>query len=383
MPAPLKVMSCFGTRPEAIKMAPVVRALAADPDFLSVVAVTGQHREMLDQVLRHFEIAPRYDLNIMVPRQTLGHIVTEALRGLEEAIEAERPDLVLVHGDAHTSFVAALAAFYRKIPVGHVEAGLRTHDKWRPYPEEMNRVLADSLSDYLYAPTATSRGNLMREGKPAEAIFVTGNTAIDALFWTVKPGYEFRRDSLRALRSRPEHIIAVDCHRRENLGPPIEQVCLALRDVARARSDVVIVFSVHKNPEVQEPARRILAGEPRVRLEEPLDYPDWANLLDLADLILTDSGGLQEEAPSLGTPVLLCRDDTERPEAVEAGTVRLVGTERERIVDEVGRLLGDESAYAAMSKAANPYGDGHAADRIVAAIKHHFNRGPRPVDFRA
>ncbi|MHB8926544.1 MAG: non-hydrolyzing UDP-N-acetylglucosamine 2-epimerase [Bacillota bacterium] len=378
---PIKILSCFGTRPEAIKMAPVVRGLAADPAFQSVLAVTGQHREMLDQVLEHFGLKPDYDLNLMVPRQTLGHIVTEALGGLEEAVQKERPDMVLVHGDAHTSFVGALAAFYHRVPVGHVEAGLRTHDKWLPYPEEMNRVLADALSDSLYAPTATARDNLLAEGRPAEAIFVTGNTAIDALFWTVRPGYQFRREALRALAGRPEKVIAVDCHRRENHGRPMEQICLALRDLARARRDVLFVVSVHKNPEVQEPVRRLLAGEERVILEEPVDYPDWANLLDSAHLIVTDSGGLQEEAPSLGTPVLLCRDQTERPEAVAAGTVRLVGAERPRLVEAVDQLIDDAAAYAAMSEAANPYGDGHAAERILAAIKHHFGLGPRPADF--
>ena len=379
--APIKVLSCFGTRPEAIKMAPVVRGLAGDPAFRSVVAVTGQHREMLDQVLEHFGLRPDYDLDIMVPRQTLGHIVTEALRGLEDAIRAERPDLVLVHGDAHTSFVGALAAFYHRVPVGHVEAGLRTHDKWQPYPEEMNRVLADALSDSLYAPTAFARDNLLAEGRSPEAVFVTGNTAIDALFWTVRRGYVYRRETLRALTSRSEKVIAVDCHRRENHGRPMEEICLGLRDLAQTRRDIVVVFSVHKNPEVQEPARRILSGQERVILEDPIDYPDWANLLAAAHLIVTDSGGLQEEAPSLGTPVLLCRDQTERPEAVEAGTVRLIGADRRRLVDAVNQLLDDRAAYDAMSRAANPYGDGRAAERILAAIKHCFGLGPRPADF--
>ncbi|MHB0885321.1 MAG: non-hydrolyzing UDP-N-acetylglucosamine 2-epimerase [Bacillota bacterium] len=379
--APIKILSCFGTRPEATKMAPVVRGLAADPAFKSVLAVTGQHREMLDQVLDHFGLKPDHDLNIMVPRQTLGHIVTAALRGLEDIISEERPDLVLVHGDAHTSFVGALAAFYHKVPVGHVEAGLRTHDKWRPYPEEMNRVLADDLSDSLYAPTATSKANLLAEGKRAEDIYVTGNTAIDALSWTVRAGYRFERAGLEVLTKRPERLIVVECHRRENLGQPLEQIALALRDLARARHDIIFFFSVHKNPDVQEPVRRILGGEERVILDDPVDYADWANLLDAAHLIVTDSGGLQEEAPFLGTPVLLCRDQTERPEAVEAGTVRIVGTDRRRIAESVDELLDDAAAYAAMSEAPNPYGDGRASERILAAIKHRFGLGPRPADF--
>lgn len=380
---PVKVMSIFGVRPEAIKMAPVVKELEKCPAFfMSRVVVTGQHREMLDQVLEHFRIRPDYDLGIMKPRQTLTDIAVSCLAGLSTLLEEERPQIVLVHGDTSSAFIAGLAAFYQKIPVGHVEAGLRTRDKYLPYPEEMNRRLIGALADLHFAPTATARDNLLAEAVPGQNIFVTGNTAIDALFLTARPDYRFDDRLLGSLDYGGRKVIAVDAHRRENFGPPMERICLALRDIARRNPDTVIVYSVHKNPEVEDVAYRLLAGEERVHLCPPVEYPEWANLIARAYLIITDSGGLQEEAPSLGTPVVLLRDVTERPEALAAGTVRMVGTDRERIVSAVEELLRDPAAYAAMAQASNPYGDGRAAERIVDALAYHFGlKKDRPAEF--
>lgn len=385
-------MTIFGTRPEAIKMAPVVLRLKADPASFDVrVAVTAQHREMLDQVLQHFDITPDHDLDVMIPRQTLTRLTTAMLEGLERVLAADRPDLVLVHGDATTAFAASLAAFYAQIGVGHVEAGLRTYLKYSPWPEEMNRRLAGVLADIHFAPTPWARANLIREGVPEDSIYVTGNTAIDALLWTVRDGYRFSDPILaRAVdaaatasaENSDSRLILVECHRRENWGEPMVRIYRALRRLAQARPAVRLLVSAHLNPEAGEVARRELAGLANVVLFEPVAYPDWVNLMARCYLIVTDSGGLQEEAPSLGRPLVLLRDSTERPEAVEAGTVRVVGTSDETILRTLEELLDDPGAYRRMAEARNPFGDGHAADRIALALLHHFGRLPeRPREY--
>ncbi|MEW5899502.1 MAG: UDP-N-acetylglucosamine 2-epimerase (non-hydrolyzing), partial [Bacillota bacterium] len=353
----LKILAVFGTRPEAIKMAPLVKELKRCSRHINcVVAVTAQHREMLDQVLRLFGIHPDYDLNIMRPEQSLFEITGRALAGLEEVIGRERPDLVLVHGDTTTTFVAALAAFYFQIPVGHVEAGLRTGNKYSPFPEEMNRHLTAVLTDLHFAPTATAKANLLAEGVPAGQIFVTGNTVIDALLATVKKAYCFNNPELDGIDYERKKVLLVTTHRRENLGDPLRSVYQALRAVVQAYPDVEIVFPVHKNPAVACVAREELGGTERVHLVEPMDYEPFVNLMQRSFLVLTDSGGLQEEAPALGKPVLVLRDTTERPEAVLAGTVRVIGTEREVVAAEIRRLLDDRERYRQMAEAVNPYG---------------------------
>lgn len=329
---PVRVMSVFGTRPEAIKMAPVVAELRETPGIRSLVLVTAQHREMLDQVLDHFRIRPDHDLNIMQAGQSLTDITTRALEGAFEVFGRAQPDLVLVHGDTTTTFAAALAAFYRRIPVGHVEAGLRTRNKYSPFPEEINRHLTGVLADLHFAPTEVARANLLDEGVPADRIWVTGNTAIDALLRTVREDYRFGAESLKRLDLRGRRMLLVEAHRRENWGEPMERICRALAEIVRRSPDVELVYSVHPNPRVADVVRRHLGGRERVHLLDPLPYPEWANLMARAYLIITDSGGLQEEAPSLGKPVVLLRDTTERPEAVAAGTVRQVGTDFDRIV---------------------------------------------------
>ena len=365
----LKVMTIFGTRPEAIKMAPVVLELQKHPKQIqSLVAVTAQHREMLDQVLHLFRINPDYDLDIMSPSQTLFDITCRALNGLNEVLAEARPDLVLVHGDTTTTFVGALAAFYHQIPVGHVEAGLRTGNKYSPYPEEMNRKLAGALTDLHFAPTATARQNLLRENIDPESIFVTGNTVIDALLATVKPDFRFADELLTSLDFTGQRVILVTTHRRENLGEPMRHVYQALKRIVTEFPDVEVVFPVHRNPKVREMVESVLGHLPRVHLTDPLDYEPFVNLMARSTLILTDSGGIQEEAPSLGKPVLVLRDTTERPEAIEAGTVRLIGTTEETVYQEAKILLTDSARYRAMSEAANPYGDGRAAQRIVRTI---------------
>ena len=365
----LKVMTIFGTRPEAIKMAPVVLELQKHPEQIqSLVAVTAQHREMLDQVLHLFQINPDYDLDIMSPSQTLFDITSRALNGLNEVLAEARPDLVLVHGDTTTTFVGALAAFYHQIPVGHVEAGLRTGNKYSPYPEEMNRKLAGALTDLHFAPTATARQNLLRENIDPESIFVTGNTVIDALLATVKPDFRFADELLTSLDFTGQRVILVTTHRRENLGEPMRHVYQALKRIVTEFPDVEVVFPVHRNPKVREVVESVLGHLPRVHLTDPLDYEPFVNLMARSTLILTDSGGIQEEAPSLGKPVLVLRDTTERPEAIEAGTVRLIGTTEETVYQEAKILLTDSARYRAMSEAANPYGDGRAAQRIVRTI---------------
>ena len=376
-PDRLRVLSVFGTRPEAIKMAPVVRKLAERPDlFSSAVCVTAQHREMLDPVLTLFDIRPDHDLDIMRSGQDLFDVTCEVLKGLKPVLESERPDVVLVHGDTTTTMAASLAAFYLGVKVGHVEAGLRTGDKRAPFPEEVNRVVADVLADLHFAPTATSRDNLLRNGIGPGSIFVTGNTVIDAL---LEVSGRIRRD--RALRSSlddrfsflaPERkLILVTGHRRESFGQGFEEICRGLAAIAGARPDVEILYPVHLNPNVREPVNRVLGPgvHGNVRLMEPVDYLSFVYLMDRAYLIITDSGGIQEEAPSLGKPVLVMRETTERPEAVAAGTALLVGADRERIQREAIRLLTDASAYRTMATAHNPYGDGRAAERIVGILE--------------
>jgi UDP-N-acetylglucosamine 2-epimerase len=368
----LKAMVVFGTRPDAVKMAPLVKELEKYPEIEPIVCVTAQHRQMLDQVLDIFKIEPKHDLNIMQDRQTLEQITTRALEGLSGVLDGERPDIVLVHGDTTTCFVSALAAFYHKIPIGHVEAGLRTFDKYSPYPEEMNRKLACALTDYHFAPTASNKSNLLNEGISAEKIYVTGNTALDALKTTVRKDYVYQDPSLKKLDLEGKRVIAVTAHRRENLGDPLEQICLSLKDIAEKLEDVRIVYAVHLNPAVRETAFRILGSNPRIHLIDPLDVQDMHNLMSRSYMIMTDSGGLQEEAPALGKPVLVLRKETERPEAVEAGTVKLAGTDRENIRELAFQLLEEPAEYAKMAKAVNPYGDGFASQRIVQALLYEF-----------
>lgn len=378
----IKVMTIFGTRPEAIKMAPLVKELEKAEGIESIVTVTAQHRQMLDQVLRLFEITPDYDLNIMKQRQTLVSIVTNALTGLDEVMEKEKPDIVLVHGDTSTTFVGALAAFYHKISIGHVEAGLRTFDKYSPYPEEMNRKLTGAMTDMHFSPTPTNKSNLLREAVDENAIYITGNTVIDALKTTVRKDYIFQDETLKSLDFENKRIILVTAHRRENLGQPLENICNALREIALAYSDVELVYPVHLNPAVRDVAFRILSDLDNVHLIEPLDVEELHNAMDRCYLVLTDSGGLQEEAPALGKPVLVLRTETERPEAVASGTVKIAGVDKDVIVSMTKELLDNPSAYDKMAKAANPYGDGNASQRIVQAILHKFTgTGERPADF--
>ena len=365
----LKLMTVFGTRPEAIKMCPLVLEMAKYPDYIEpIVAVTAQHREMLDQVLELFNIKPDYDLNIMAAGQTLYDITTRALNGLKEVIEEAKPDMVLVHGDTTTTFAGALAAFYAQVPVGHVEAGLRTGNKYSPYPEEMNRKLTGSIADMHFAPTSTSKANLLKENVNPETILVTGNTVIDALQTTVKADYEFADAEFNKIFARGNRLILMTTHRRENLGEPMRNVYKALRKVLETHSDVEAIFPVHKNPKVREIVQEELGGLDRVHLIEPMDYEPFANLMGKVDIVLTDSGGIQEEAPALGKPVLVLRDTTERPEAVDAGTVKLVGTAYEDVLRETNLLLDDPAHYRKMAEAANPYGDGKACERIIRAI---------------
>lgn len=373
-------MCIFGTRPEAIKMAPVIQRLQQEQQIQTMSTVTAQHREMLDQVLTLFEINPVYDLDVMQPEQTLTGITVTVLQRLETIIRKEKPDLVLVHGDTTTTFAAGLAAFYHKVPVGHVEAGLRTFDKYAPYPEEMNRKLTGCLADLHFAPTATAKKALLQEGVPASRIIVTGNTVIDALLQTVKPAYTFKQRLLNRLDFDRQKVILVTTHRRENLGEPLNHICYALQTIVETHHDVVVVWPVHLNPQVQRPARQILGGLERVKLIPPLDYADFANLMARCYLVLTDSGGLQEEAPALGRPVLVLRERTERPEALLAGTVKLVGTDRHRIVQSTSVLLTDAEEYGRMATAVNPYGDGKAAERIVQALLFYFQLTDQPVD---
>ena len=367
-----KISVIFGTRPEAIKLCPVVLALKANPALDCKVCVTGQHREMLQQVLDVFGVVPDNDLALMRPNQTLGGLTSRAIEAIDEYLGDERPDVVMVQGDTTTVLCGALAAFYHQIAVGHVEAGLRTRNKYSPFPEEMNRRLTGSIADLNFAPTATSKENLLREGVDISKIFVTGNTVIDALHRTVRADFIFDDELLRSIDYDRKKIILVTTHRRENLGEPMRQVYEALKRIVEEFRDVEIIFPVHKNPKVREIVDAVLGGLKQVHLIDPLDYEPFANLMGRSTIVLTDSGGVQEEAPALGKPVLVLRDTTERPEAVEAGTVKLIGTDSDRVYGETRRLLTDYDEYRRMAAAVNPYGDGHAASRIVRALMIHY-----------
>ena len=362
------VMLVFGTRPEAIKMCPLVKELKKRKNINTVVCVTGQHRQMLDQVLEAFQVTPDYDLSIMKDKQTLFDVTTNILNKIKDVLEETKPSIVLVHGDTSTTFVTALACFYLQIPVGHVEAGLRTYNIYSPYPEEYNRQAVSIISQYNFAPTELSRENLLKEGKTADTIYVTGNTAIDALKTTVQENYthpelEWSKDS---------RLILITAHRRENLGKPMQHMFNAIKRVMEEHPDVKAIYPIHMNPVVRETANKILGNNDRIHIIEPLEVLDFHNFLAKSYLVLTDSGGIQEEAPSLGKPVLVMRDTTERPEGIKAGTLRLVGTEEENIYQEFSRLLSDKTAYDVMSRASNPYGDGHACERIADVIEKNI-----------
>jgi len=394
--APITVMPIFGTRPEAVKMAPLVNYLKARPDdFQCIVCVTAQHRQMLDQVLEFFQITPDFDLDIMQTGQTLTQITTRALSGLDDVLGEARPDIVLAQGDTTTVLAAALAAAYHKIAFGHVEAGLRTDNRFDPFPEEINRRLTSQLTDLHFAPTAQARANLLREGVAPEAIYLTGNTVIDALHYVTgggRPGDKvtrrhgdtvtgIQRDEVEGNDPASGRTLLVTTHRRENWGEPLEDIAHALHDIIEQFPDTRLVLPMHKNPVVREPLQRILGEHPRVALIEPPDYLDFVHLMQGAHLILTDSGGVQEEAPALGLPVLVLRRTTERPEGVATGTAQLIGTKREDIVRAASLLLSDQAAYDSMSHAVNPYGDGHACERIADALRYWAGRGARPADF--
>jgi len=377
----LRIMSVFGTRPEAIKMCPLVQELAAREEIESLCCVTAQHRQMLDSVLEVFGVKPDWDLDIMTPRQTLSTITSKCLTGMDEAIEALKPDMILVHGDASTTFAGALSAFYHQVPVGHVEAGLRTYDKYSPFPEEMNRKLVTSIADLYFCPTVNNKNNLLREAV-TEGLFVTGNTVIDALKTTVRKDYCFATEELNHLPYDEKKIILVTCHRRENYGEPMRNIMLALRQIALENPDVELVYPVHLSPVVREAVDAYLRGTERVHLIDPLPADEMHNLMARCYMVMTDSGGLQEEAPALGKPVLVLRRETERPEAVEAGTVKLAGVDGETIVSMANELIRDPEAYGAMAHAVNPYGDGSACRRIVDAILWHFGRSEKPEDYQ-
>ena len=377
----LRIMSVFGTRPEAIKMAPLVKELASRGEIESLCCVTAQHRQMLDSVMEVFDITADCDLDIMTPRQTLSTITSKCLLGMDGAIEQLKPDMILVHGDTSTTFAGALSAFYHQVPVGHVEAGLRTYDKYSPFPEEMNRKLVTSIADLYFCPTKNNRDNLLKEGIN-KGIFITGNTVIDALKTTVCSDYVFATKELNELDYANKKVILVTCHRRENYGEPMKNIMLALRQIAEQNEDVELVYPVHLSPVVREAVDAYLRGAPRVHLIDPLPADEMHNIMARCYMVLTDSGGLQEEAPALGKPVLVMRRETERPEAVEAGTVKLCGVVQDDIVTMAERLIRDKSAYEKMAHAVNPYGDGNACTRIADAILWHFGRkAERPADF--
>ena len=378
----LRIMSVFGTRPEAIKMCPLVKELASRPEIESLCCVTAQHRQMLDSVLEVFDLKPDWDLDIMTPRQTLSTITSKCLLGMDEAIDALKPDMILVHGDTSTTFAGALSAFYHQVPVGHVEAGLRTYDKYSPFPEEMNRKLVSAIADLYFCPTVNNRENLVKEGI-ANGLFITGNTVIDALKTTVRKNYTFTTEELNHLPYEEKKIILVTCHRRENYGEPMKHIMLALRQIAEQHEDVEMVYPVHLSPVVREAVDKYLRSAPRVHLIDPLPADEMHNLMARCYMVMTDSGGLQEEAPALGKPVLVLRRETERPEAVAAGTVKLAGVVQDDIVTMAERLICDKDAYARMAHAVNPYGDGNACRRIADAILWHFGRGEKPEDYQA
>ena len=373
-----KIMTIFGTRPEAIKMAPLVNQLKKEEELVPIVVVTAQHREMLDSVLDTFNIQPDYDLNIMKSGQTLSDITTKVLKGLEAVIQQEQPDMILVHGDTMTAFASSLAAFYNQVAIGHVEAGLRTWNKYSPYPEEMNRQMISKLADLHFAPTAQAKMNLLNENTDASKIAVTGNTAIDAMATTIQDNYH----SEVMERHKGKRVLLLTAHRRENLGKPMEHIFSAVRKLVEAHEDVVAVYPMHKNPKVRAIAQRYLSHHDRIELIEPLDVVDFHNFAHQSYLILTDSGGIQEEAPSLGKPVLVLRDTTERPEGVAAGTLKLAGTNEADVYREAEQLLTDQAIYKQMSETANPYGDGKASQRICDNIKYYFSlTSEKPLDF--
>ena len=376
---PVTVMTIFGTRPEAIKMAPLALELSRRENIRALCCVTAQHREMLDSVLEIFRLKPDYDLNIMEPRQTLSTITSKCLLGMDGVLEEAKPDLVLVHGDTSTTFAGALSAFYHQVPVGHVEAGLRTYDKWSPFPEEMNRKMVGAIADLHFCPTVTNRDNLARENIKT-GVFLTGNTVIDALQTTVKERFTFQEEILNRLDYQNRKVILVTCHRRENYGQPMANIMTALRRIADAFPEVELVYPVHLSPVVQEAAHKYLDGHPRIHLIAPLAVDEMHNLMARCYLVMTDSGGLQEEAPALGKPVLVLRKETERPEAVQAGTVKLAGVEEEAVFSLARELLTDQSAYSAMAHAVNPYGDGRACRRIADAIEWHFGLRKEPPE---
>lgn len=377
----IKIMSVFGTRPEAIKMAPLVKELARCPMIESISCLTGQHRQMLDSVMEIFDLKGDYDLDIMEKSQTLSTITTKTLLGMDRVIDEVRPDMILVHGDTSTAFSGALSAFYHQVPIGHVEAGLRTWDKYSPFPEEMNRTLIGDMAELHFSPTVSNAENLRREAIRGE-IFITGNTAIDAMSYTVRDDYVFKTPLLNELDLDNKRVIAVTCHRRENYGKPMEDIMRAIADIVQLHEDVEVVYPVHLSPVVRECAQKYLSGKARIHLIEPIDVQEMHNLIARCYMVMTDSGGLQEEAPALGKPVLVLRKETERPEAIEAGTVRLAGVNYHDIVAMANELLDDKTVYAAMAKAANPYGDGFASKRITEAILWHFGLlKDRPKDF--
>ena len=375
-----KIITIFGTRPEAIKMAPLVKELERREEIESKVCVTAQHREMLDQVLELFDITPDFDLNIMKSKQTLTGITNRVLEGLEEVFDIEKPDMILVHGDTTTTFAGALAAFYKKIKVGHVEAGLRTFNKYFPFPEEMNRKLTGSLADLHFAPTKGSKNNLLREGVNENDIYITGNTVIDAMQHTVDENYIFENNELNEIDFKNRKVIMITAHRRENWGEGIENICTALNRIVEENKDVELVYLVHLNPIVKDVVFEKLGNKERIHLLSPLDTKETHNLMNRSFMVMTDSGGLQEEAPHLGKPVLVLRDVTERPEAVEAGTVKLVGTDVAKIVEEANELINNTEAYNKMSKSINPYGDGLASKRIVDAILKYYGLCDNEID---
>ena len=377
----IRVLSVFGTRPEAIKMAPLVLELQNRPEFVSMCCLTGQHRQMLDSVMEIFELKAEYDLDIMEKQQTLSTITTKTILGMDKVLEEAKPDLVLVHGDTSTTFAGALAAFYHRVTVGHVEAGLRTYDMYSPFPEEMNRTLVGDIARLHFSPTVANAENLRKEAVQGD-IFITGNTVIDAMRTTVRPDFVFANPELNAL-DFGKRVITLTCHRRENYGQPMEDIMAAVRHIVEKYEDVEVVYPVHLSPVVQECARRNLGDLSRVHLIEPLDVNEMHNLMARSYMIMTDSGGLQEEAPAMGKPVLVLRKETERPEAISAGTVKLAGVDKDEIIRLASELLEDEIVYQSMAKAVNPYGDGTACARIAEAIKWHFGfREDRPADFQ-
>lgn len=370
----LKIMTVFGTRPEGIKMAPIIKELEKREGVTSITCITAQHRQMLDQVLDLFHIKPDYDLNIFKPGQTLTEITTRALQGLEEVIIKEKPDVLLVQGDTTTVFAGALAAFYQKVKIGHVEAGLRSGNLYSPYPEEANRKLTGILTDFHFAPTERNRQNLLQEDYPEEKIFITGNTVIDALKYAIKEDYIFDKDLLNKLDYKNKRVILITCHRSENIGRPMENIFTAVKDIVEKYEDVELVFPMHLNPRVREIANKILIDNDRIHLIEPLDYEPMANLMSKVHLIVTDSGGLQEEGPTFGKPVLVVREETERPEGIEAGTAKLVGTNYKNVFNEINLLLSNKEEYNKMANAVNPYGDGKASERIVDILVNSERR---------